>query len=452
MALSFLPITDKHTLKDLTNQVNNIGSELTKNNNVFQAVDSLSATSSKAQNFKLTTDSGRAKSTYNINSLSELKEAGYYYITSGLLNKVRDTPNVSSVDCIIHVLPIGGTNDSVIQKFYSLSLVSDNSFTAFRYVSGTSSSYWQSEVLLPNNNNKLYSNTDVRTIQTPGTYYVYNCTYLPSKESSGSLTMTRASGKPEVYTFISSDTGIVYTGKNSSGILKWNKSLEITDLESMLLRRPDDSKYTIEILDNSKSIKEEIKRVVEQENQTVVTFYCGKDVKDSFKPGKAYRGIYFNDSKGKLDFGYYIIVDYWGKVTTGYVQYNDWSLQNSYPTIDELWRGSLSFDDVNSTKNLKNKIESYDAVKIYATIKGDPYNSNSGSVLDAKHVCHEFLVEDGNDYIVTGLLLGSKPKYMDFYRCVANIKGNQFYLKSNNTSVSTGKRAYVTRIVGIKFY
>lgn len=452
MALSFLPITDKHTLKDLTNQVNNIGSELTKNNNVFQAVDSLSATSSKAQNFKLTTDSGRAKNTYNINSLSELKEAGYYYITSGLLNKVRDTPNVSSVDCIIHVLPIGGTNDAVIQKFYALSLVSDDSFTAFRYVSGTSSSYWQSEVLLPNNKNKLYSNTDIRTIKIPGTYYVYNCTYLPSKESSGSLTITSATGKSSVYTFVSADTGLVYTGKNNSGILKWNKSLEINDLESMLLRSSDDKKYTIEILDNSKSIKEEIKRVVEQENQTVITFYCGKDTKDSFKPGEVYRGVYFNDSKGKLDFGYYIIVDYWGKVTTGYVQYNDWSLQNSYPTIDELWRGSLSFDDVNSTKNLKNKIENYDAVKIYATIKGDPYNSNSGSVLNAKHVCHEFLVEDGSDYIVTGLLLGSKPKYMDFYRCVANIKDKQFYLKSNNTSVSTAKRAYVTRIIGIKFY
>ena len=452
MALSFLPITDKHTLKDLTNQVNNIGSELTKNNNVFQAVDSLSATSSKAQNFKLTTDSGRAKNTYNINSLSELKEAGYYYITSGLLNKVRDTPNVSSVDCIIHVLPSGGTNDAVIQKFYALSLVSDDSFTAFRYVNGTSSSYWQSEVLLPNNKNKLYSNTDIRTIKTPGTYYVYNCTYLPLKESSGSLTITSSSGKSEVYTFISADTGLVYTAKNNSGILKWNKSLEISDLESMLLRRPDDSKYTIELYDDSKSIKEEIKRLVEQENQTVITFYCSSDVKDSFKPGVGYRGIYFNDSKGKLDYGFYIIVDYWGKFTAGYVQNDNWDYQYSYPTVDELWRGSLSFDDTNSTKNLAYNIESYDAVKIYATIKGDPYNSNSGSVLNAKHVCHEFLVEDGNDYIVTGLLLGSKPKYMDFYRCVANIKDKKFYLKSNNTSVSTVKGAYVTRIVGIKFY
>lgn len=449
MSLQFTQITDKHTLKDLTTQVNNIGLELTKTDNIFEVTDDLTTDINKSQKVKLTNDSGGAKSSSSISFLYEIKEPGYYYIHQSVLQRVPDRPTVAPREALLVVYPVYPTGTAVIvQQLYTISFSDTELSSVYRYVNNTTTSNWQHNVLLPGNKSRTYANIDVLDIDTPGTHFIFRGFNLPVRSGSGLISVVSSEYYGKVFIYVDNETNKIYTSStsNGSGTLNWKSQVEMNDLESMLLRRPDDEKYTIEILDNSKSIKEEIKRVVEQENQTVITFYCGKDTKDSFKPGEVYRGVYFNDSKGKLDFGYYIIVDYWGKFTTGYVQANDWSFQNSYPIIDELWTGTHNFKDTTKKEKMTNSIDNYNYVEIYTryralqTTKG---TDKTGTL------CHKFYVDGDGIYVCSGSYVSGDPDKIgvEYYRVTLTISGDTWTIK--DSAVNNNKSQYIKRVVGL---
>ena len=134
MALDFNRVSEGDTFRKYTEELNNIGTELTKNNNIFTQVESLTRGLGEVQKYKLTTDTGLAKSV-SVRYLSQLSKPGFYYITGSTLATLPDKPkSMISSDTLVEVKPTR-RNGEVIQQLTSLGKNSTDASVVYRSVS-----------------------------------------------------------------------------------------------------------------------------------------------------------------------------------------------------------------------------------------------------------------------------------------------------------------------------
>lgn len=449
MALNFTPITSNNTIKDLTQQVNNIGSELTKDRNVFDITNDLVTSINKSQRVKLTTDKGLAKEV-NATNLKNFTEPGYYYINARTLASMVDKPEIESIDVILHVLPV---NDStkVIQQLYTLSTRDTQIQTLYRYVNSNSSSEWQTLRGLSNNRNVSINSGDAFEITVPGVYYVSYMTNLPSGVQYGFLEVASDSNDNRTLKLTDLDTGRKYTNtKKSLGYYgTWKKEFDIKDIQKYVLNTVDDTMSFNLLVRTSDNItfQDAIKKYVLTSGQTTFSFYIQGGVAGSPLPNSC-RGIYLSNVKD-ASYGVYFAIGTDGRSATGSVSNSTWSQPKTPPAYNLLWKGAKNFLDIDTKTTMYDSINNYNYVEIYTKYR--PGENTHGSDSTGT-LCHKFYLDGSDTYVCSGTYVsgeksGSKVPVTEFYRVGLSFNDNKFTIL-DSASQNT-KTQYVTRIVGI---
>src|SRR5699024_10693075 len=281
MALNFKTITDNNVIKDLTNQVNNIGEELTKERNIFDITEDLVYNFNKSQQVKLTDDKGLTKSYGRVTALRDIKEPGYYYVNARTLATLTDKPDIESLNVVLQVLPLDSST-SVVQHLYTLSTNNNLIKTMYRYVSGNSSSEWQFIQGLPSNKNSVISGSNVEDLTSPGVYFVTGMTGgMPDGVDAGFLELNIDANDNRLARLTDSDTGKEYTSikKPSGSYTDWKKELEPEDLQQYLPSKVNPSEgeasYNISVYKSGKlSFPKAIENHIIETRETFITFYC----------------------------------------------------------------------------------------------------------------------------------------------------------------------------------
>src|SRR5699024_10325368 len=273
--------TDNNVIKDLTNQVNNIGEELTKERNIFDITEDLVYNFNKSQKIKLTDDKGLTKSYGNITALRDIKEPGYYYVSARTLATLSDKPDIESLNVVLQVLPLDSST-RVVQHLYTLSTNNNQIKTMYRYVSGNSSSEWHFIQGLPSNKNSVISGSNVEDLTSPGVYFVTGMTGgMPDGVDSGFLELNIDANDNRLARLTDSDTGKEYTSikKPSGSYTEWKKELEPEDLQQYLPSKVNPSEgeasYNISVYKSDDlSFPKAIENHIIETRETFITFYC----------------------------------------------------------------------------------------------------------------------------------------------------------------------------------
>lgn len=451
MALNFTPITSNNTIKDLTQQVNNIGSELTKDRNIFDITNDVVTGLNKAQKVKLTTDKGLAKG-FTVTNLKSLVEPGYYYISAKTLATMVDKPEIESIDVVVHVIPID--INKVIQHIYTLSTNDSQMQTFYRFVNSKSSSEWQMIRGLPNNKNVAINSGDIFEITKPGVYYISNMSNMPTDTQYGFLEVAADSSDNRTLKFTDIETSKKYTNvkKFMGSYSKWKKELELKDIQKYVLNSVEENSSEFNLLvrtsDNT-TFQEAIKKHIENTGQTTFSFYVQNGVSGS-PLSNSCRGIYLSDTN-KLDnlHGVYYAIGTDGRSTTGSVSNNTWSQSRTIPSYNLLWQGSKNFLDIDTKTTMYDSINNYNYVEIYTKYR--PGENTHGSDSTGT-LCHKFYLDGSDTYVCSGTYVsgersGSKVPVTEFYRVGLSFNDNKFTIL-DSASQNT-KTQYVTRIVGI---
>mgnify|MGYP007013224771 CR=1 FL=1 len=454
MSLQFTQITDKHTLKDLTTQVNHIGLELTKSDNIFEVTDDLIAETNKSQKVKLTDDLGRAKRTTGISYLYEIKEPGYYYIHQSVLQRVPDRPIVSPNDALLVVYPVSPTSSEVvIQQLYTVSFSDLGLDSVYRYVNNTTNSKWQHNVLLPGNKSRTYSNMDVLDIDTPGTHFIFRGSNLPVRAGSGLISVVSSEFYGKVFIYVDNETNKIYTSNTSnSGTLNWKSQIEIQDLKPFLLSNVDDNlsvqgtNIGVKVSDNI-SFGKYIQNYVKENNQHVLTFYCQGGVEGNPSGNDSCRGLFISSaSEGDFSYGIYYAITNDGNMFTGTVTNGSWNESKKYPVMKELWTGTHNFKDTNKKEKMSDSINNYNYVEIYTNYRA---LQNTKGTDKTGTLCHKFYVDGDGIYVCSGSYVSGDPDGIgvEYYRVTLTISGDTWTIK--DSAVNNNKNQYIKRVVGL---
>ena len=455
MALNFKTITDNNVIKDLTNQVNNIGEELTKERNIFDITEDLLYNFNKSQQVKLTDDKGLSKSYGNITTLKDIKEPGYYYVNARTLATLSDKPDIESLNVVLQVLPLDSST-SVVQHLYTLSTNNNQIKTVYRYVSGNSSSEWQFIQGLPSNKNSVIMGSNVEDLTSPGVYFVTGMTGgMPDGVDSGFLELNIDANDNRLARLTDPDTGKEYvsTKKPSGSYNEWKKELEPKDMEKYLLSSiQEDGRASFPLLvyaRGNKTFQQAVLDHVDSTGQTTFTFYVQGGVTGSPMPNSC-RGLFMSDTPDTSSFhGVYTAVGADGRNVTGSVTSGNWTTPKASPSYKELWTGAQSFLSTGATKNLSDDISNYSYVEVYTkhkTVEKTKGNDDSGTI------CHKFYLDGSKTYVCSGTFVSgdrtaTKPPITEFYRVGVNFSGTTW--KIVDSAVQNSKTQYVTRIIGI---
>ncbi len=460
MALNFNTITDNNVIKDLTNQVNNIGEELTKERNIFDITEDLVYNFNKSQQVKLTDDKGLSKSYGNITALRDIKEPGYYYVNARTLATLSDKPDIESLNVVLQVLPLDSST-RVVQHLYTLSTNNNQIKTMYRYVSGNSSSEWQFIQGLPSNKNSIISGSNVEDLTSPGVYFVTGMTGgMPDGVDAGFLELNIDANDNRLARLTDSETGKEYTSikKSSGSYTEWKKELEPEDLQQYLPSRVNPSEgeasYNISVYKSGElSFPKAIENHIIETGETFITFYCQGGVDENPGGLASIRGIVIVDNpedyKRNGFYGSCIALNTSGVVISVAISGGTWYPPKISPTYKELWTGAQAFSSIGTSKKLEDNISNYSYVEVYTkhkTVDKTKGNDDTGTI------CHKFYLDGSKTYVCSGTFVSGEKTdktvpVTEFYRLGVNFSGTTW--KIVDSAVQNNKTQYVTRIIGI---
>lgn len=458
MVIQFTPLTKDNSIKDSTELLNNIGSELTKSNNIFQQVDSISKMMQNIQQYSITTKDGYARVPGAIKLIRDLREAGFYYISATALARLTDKPDTVNSDVVVNVIPTAN-GESCIQYLHTLRS-SVNPIALFRYTTANTSSDWMSINTTALGKNFTLTGQDLAVdFIDPGNYYFYNLKNAPTDVNKGFINVSR--GDTDVVLFEIRDTikGTQYTAVRSpdTGLSSWVKATTPQSISDYTLGAiTEDYNYQrfglyVYKSDNI-SFTQAIEKKLRETNQGSFTFYVQSGVPDSPYPGSI-RGLFISDtpkeSSSSALHGVYYAITTAGKLVTGALATDSWSAPKLMPSADVLWTGNKLFTDTKKTETLSSSISNYDYVEIY--VKPRVTTNSSGDTWDVvNNICHKFYLGSDDFFIVSGCTVDSKASSVgvDYYRVDIRFNGTTF--KVDGAGITNKKPHYVTRIVGYR--
>lgn len=439
-------LDETNSVKELTNQVNDLTDTLTDKNNIFKLVDKLEDNTGKHQAVKLTDDKGLAR-VKNTGSLKNYKEAGYYFISADAMASMDDKPQgIGTSDFIMHVLPTTSSSD-VVQTVYEARYKNDQEMR-YRFVQGNSWTSWQIvQALTEGKNNKL-NGINVEDITKPGTYYLQNASGVPDGFNKGYITVVIPDEYTKMLRLIDESEKVNYVKtRNSSGDWsEWKREQQPEDMEEYLIGSKDNSISLLLYASDNKSFRDALIEHKDKTGKGIFNFYVQAGVKDSPK-SSAIRGVYFSEKNST--YGWYIAVDNSSRMIAGSVAGGAFREPTYLSGKQTIWTGALDLASVNKRQKMNKNIRDFDIVTIYVKIQGTT-DFNTGTFKTINNVGHEYYIDGESSFIVQGTLVGSKPGTWDLYRCLVTFDGNEFYLAGKNTAVSTSNAKYITKIVGEK--
>ena len=459
MALDFNSITSTDTFLKYTEELNKIGNELTKRDNIFTQVSDIKSDLGTVQRYKMTTDTGLALNK-SIRYLSDLQQPGTYYVTASTLATLPDKPkSLITSDSIIEVKPTRRANE-VIQQITTLSTNLEDGKVVYRFITQESNSEWVYFNAL--SNNRYFSKSlDLSNTTEPGTYFLKNnSTGLPEeiKNTEGIVKIFVDNNNNKYYEYYNNELGMFYTGykTSSQSSIGWktNKTdaseiqnfllgdIGVTDTGKeyanfgLLVYRSDDIDWETAVVNKLKTGK------------TMFTFYCQGGV-DKSPAGKfSSRGMVISDTPDG-SYGIYYAITNGGRLFTGAISNSTFTTPNTTPSGNVLWQGALKFTTVGKTQKMRDTINNYEYVEVYTKMR--TFKETKGKDL-IQNIAHKFY-RDGETYFVcTGSILGGEfdgstnVPSQDVYRVSLEFKGDTFQLK--DSAINSNKTQYVTRIIG----
>lgn len=442
-----LILDETNSMRELTEQVNDVTDTLTETDNIFKVVDRLEKDTNKYQTVKLTDNKGLAK-VYNSNSLKDIKGVGYYIITAEAMATMQDKPvDTVSSDYTLQVIPTGNAS-RVVQVVYE-ARYTESQTMYYRYVDGESWSSWQHVETLENGKNKRISGKDVTNIETPGEFYVSSVEGLPQGVEKGYLTVIITKDDTKMLRLVDEETQLSYTKvkKQSGSWSGWAKEQTLEGISNYILGGLDKQVDMLVYKADDKSFYDALIEFKEASGKNNFTFYVQGGVKDSPMGAGSFRGLFMSE-RGST-YGWYIGVDNLSRVVNGALSGGTFR-EPYYPSSEQvIWSGALDMASVDKRQKMLKNINDFDVVKIYVKVQGTN-QFNTGTFKTINNVGHEYFRDGETSFIVQGTLVGSVAASWDLYRCLVVFDGNEFYIAAKNTSVSTSNAKYITRIVGKK--
>lgn len=458
MALDFNRVLEGDTFRKYTEELNNIGNELTKNNNIFTQVDSLTRGLGEVQKYKLTTDTGLAKSV-TVRYLSQLSKPGFYYITGSTLATLPDKPkSMISSDTLVEVKPTRRDRE-VIQQLTTLGKNSTDAKVVYRFVSSEGNSEWMYFQTLVNNRYRNAS-LNVEGLTEPNIYFLgENNTGLPTEinKQEGTLKLYVDSDNNRYYEYFNIEEKLTYTGykKQNQSSIEWSTSkTDPVEIQRYLTGTPTISEgvehlgfgllvYTTDNISWNDAVTKKL-----AEGKTNFTFYCQGGVEGSPAGKFSSRGMVISDVP-EGSYGTYYAITNGGQLFTGAISNYTFTTPNTTPSGNILWQGALTFKTVNKTQKMRDTINNYEYVEIYTKMRS--FKETKGKDL-VQNKAHKFYRDGENYFVCTGSMLGGDfdgsedIPYQDVYRVSLEFKGDTFQLK--DSAINNNKTQYVTRIIG----
>ncbi|BCG66368.1 tail fiber protein [Staphylococcus phage vB_SsapH-Golestan101-M] len=459
MAVEFNRIIETDTFLKYTEELNKIGEELSKSGNIFTQVNDLKSSLGTSQRYKLTTDTGLALSK-TIRYLSDLTQAGTYYVTASVLATLPDKPkSLITSDSIIEIKPTRRAGE-VIQQITTLSTNLEDGKVVYRFITQDGNSEWVYFNAL--SNNRYFSKSlNLPNTTEPGTYFLTNnSTGLPEeiKNTEGIVKIFVDNSNNKYYEYYNNELGMFYTGykTSSQSSIDWktNKT-DASEIQNFLLgdigvtsTGIDYAKFGLLVyksdnIDWETAVLNKLKT-----GKTTFTFYCQGGVDKSPAGRFSSRGMVISDSP-EGGYGIYYAITNGGRLFTGAVNNSTFTSLNTTPSGNILWQGALNFTTVNKTQKMKDTINNYEYVEVYTKLRTFKMTKSKDLI---QNVAHKFY-RDGETYFVcTGTILGGEfngttdTPVQDTYRVSLEFKEDTFQLK--DSAINNNKTQYVTRIIG----
>jgi len=454
MAVEFNRITETDTFLKYTEELNKIGGELSKSGNIFTQVNDLKSSLGNSQRYKLTTDTGLALSK-TIRYLSDLTQAGTYYVTASVLATLPDKPkSLITSDSIIEIKPTRREAE-VIQQITTLGKNLEDGKVVYRFITQEGNSEWVYFNAL--SNNRYFSKSlDLSNTAEPGTYFLTNnSTGLPEeiKNPEGVVKIFVDNNNNKYYEYYNNELGMFYTGykTSSQSSIGWktNKT-DASEIQNLLLGdvgvtetgkeysnfglfvyKSDDIDWETAVLNKLKTGK------------TMFTFYCQGGVDKSPAGKYSSRGMVISDTP-EGGYGIYYAITNGGRLFTGAISSSTFTTPNTTPSGNVLWQGALSFTTVGKTQTMRDTINNYDYVEIYTKMRTDKATKGKDYI---QNKAHKFYRDGESYYAVTGTMVGGEsPPEQNIYRVGVEFKNDTFQLK--DSAINNPKPQYVTRIIG----
>lgn len=445
MALdNFNELTKDNNIKDMTDAINNIGSELSKPRNVFELVSDLQVQVKNTQLKAITTDKGLSKVPTGTRIL-DVKEVGVYYYSASILATKTDKPELNSQDAVLVVTPTNNPS-IVVQHMYPLTTNANAVQQVFRVVIGNTGGDWVYQKGLVGGNTSTLTGVDISMYNLPGEYFVDNITGAPEGETEGLLRVYKGDRNQVIQEFISLRTSTKYFRVDSDE--DWIKELEPESLAKYTLGGVHEEGYTTFGItlykEDNISFQKAVRDHIVKTGQPTFTFYVQGGVEGNPNGGGACRGIFISDSS-RLDsgvqtlHGVYYAISTTGNLVTGAVSGDDWRVPKGADTSNILWSGTKEFTS-KKVETMNYSSNDFDYFKVYVTIGG----TNSNSIYRQGF---EFGKHSANKYKVSGVNVPSKGTTLEHFMCSISFTGNKFRIDEYNTK--TNGKCYVTEIVGI---
>lgn len=459
MALDFNRVTSTDTFLRYTEELNKIGDELTRKNNIFTQVSDLKSALGTVQRYKLTTDSGLALSR-SIRYLSDLQQAGTFYVTASTLATLPDKPkSLVTTDVIIEVKP-SRRESEVIQQITTLGTNTIDAKVVYRFLTQDSSSEWIYFNTLSNNRHTKRV-INLPNYNDPGTYFVNSgSTGLPEEinNQEGIVKIFIDNDNNKYYEYYNNENKTLYTGykPKSQNTINWNTNkTDPKEISTFLLGDIGETNeglqysdfglfsYTVDNKDWETAVKEKLAT-----GKTVFTFYCQGGVDKNPAGRYSCRGMVISDVPSG-SYGIYYAITNGGRLFTGAISNYEFTTPQTTPSGRVLWKGALNFTTVNKNQTMNDTINNYDYVEVYTKMR--TFKETKGKDL-IQNIAHKFY-RDGETYFVcTGSILGgefngtSDVPAQDVYRVSLEFSGDKFQLK--DSAINSNKTQYVTRVIG----
>lgn len=457
MAIDFNRVLEGDTFRKYTEELNNIGTELTKNNNIFTQVESLTRGLGEVQKYKLTTDTGLAKSV-SVRYLSQLSKPGFYYITGSTLATLPDKPkSMIASDTLVEVKPTRRDGE-VIQQLTTLGKNSTDASVVYRFVSSEGNSEWMYVQTLVNNRYRNAS-LNVEELTEPNIYFLgENNTGLPTEinKQEGTLKLYVDSNNNRYYEYFNIEEKLTYTGykKQNQSSIDWSTSkTDPVEIQRYLIGNPtisEDVDYLsfgmLVYRDDNISWNDAVMKKL-AEGKTNFTFYCQGGVEGSPAGRYSNRGMVISDVPSG-SYGIYFAITNGGKIYTGAISNYEFTTPNSTPSGNVLWEGALNFSTINKKQTMKDSINNYDYIEIYTKLRISKETKGKDHIQNKAHKFYR----DGDTYFVcTGAIVGGELSdtsmpVQDVYRVSLEFDGDSFQIK--DSAITNNKTQYITRIIG----
>lgn len=462
-------ITQDDDVKFLTETVNQLvdsnNASSTTNTTITQKINELSRTLDNYQKFKITSDSGLAKSINSYGSLLlNVKQTGFYMIPYANVSSYSDMPKSfpKNTNMLLQVMPTNYSN-AYVQQLFSIDTNSYNVKSAYRFVFSSSSSEWIVNQGLINGKNRVIMNDSLSSITEPGSYYIYNTRDLPKGHTTGFIDIVNTE-RTIMYRFVSEKDNSEYIKIGTTGewvsATGYNKDTifnvipgKLKDIETWNL-----SFDVLVYKSDNKSFYDAIFEAVVSSNKHIITFYCQGGVTDSPGGTMSSRGIFITDtnniSSNELSrlHGIYIGSTTMGDAFSGGVSSGNFKQFGVNPTHKTLWEGSAIWTDKNTVRKLSDDISNYTHFEVYVTMRSTEKNNGTDKVGTK---VHKFYLDNSPTYVVSGILLSGifdEAKKivptLEYYRVGVSLSGDTW--KITDSLAQNDKSQYITRIVGIR--